>query len=65
MLKLRSEISKVTNRDKAILKKEVFIEQEQLQVLSVYFRQVKKAQKKLTMWHVKVTDDNVVIHVVD
>ena len=38
---------------------------EQLQVLSLYFKQIKKAQKKLAKSSVKVFYDDIVIHAVD
>ena len=49
----------------AQLKKEVFIVWEQPQVQSAYFKQVHKAWKQLTKWNVKVSDDDIVIDVVD
>ena len=39
---LRTNISKVTNRDKVKLKEEIFITWEQPQVLSAYFKQIDK-----------------------
>ena len=60
---LRTKIIKVTNKDKVQLKKEVVITWGQPQVLSVYFKQVNKAQKQLAKWNVKVSDDDIVIHV--
>ena len=38
---------------------------EQPQVLSASFKQIDKAQKQLAKWNIKVSDDEVVIHVVD
>ena len=53
------------NKDKVQLKEEVFITWEQPQALSAYFKQIKKAQKQSTQWSLKVSDDNIVIHVVN
>ena len=39
----RTKISKVTNKDKVQLKKEVFIYWEQPQVLTAYFKQIDKS----------------------
>ena len=44
---LWTKISKVINKDKVQLKKEVFIKWEQPQVLSAYFIQIKKQEKNL------------------
>ena len=52
---LSTKISEVTNKDKAQLKKELFIMWEQPQVLSAYFK-----QKQLEKWNVKVSDDDIV-----
>ena len=62
---LWTKISKITNKDKVQLKKEVFIEWDQPQVLTAHFKQINKACKQLTKWNVKVSDDDIVIHVVD
>ena len=62
---MQTKISKVTNKDKVQLKKEVFITWEEPQVLSAYFKQVEKARKQLTKWNVKVSDNSIVIYVVD
>ena len=62
---LHIKISKVTNKDKVQLKKEVFITWEQPQVLSAYLKQIDKSQKQLLKWNVKVSYDNIVIHVID
>ena len=62
---LRAKISRVTIKDKVQLKREELVEWEQLQVLWAYFEQIDKAQKQLAKWRVIVTEDNIVIHVVD
>ena len=38
---------------------------EQPQVLLPYFTQIKKARKQLAKWNVKVSDDDIIIHVVN
>lgn len=43
------------------LRKEVFIEWEEQQVLSTHFKQIKKAKKKLVKWHVMETNDDVYV----
>ena len=62
---LQTKRRNMTNKDKVQLKKEVFITWEQPHVLSAYFKQIEKARKQLTKWNVKVSDDDIVIHVVD
>ena len=53
------------NKDEFQLKKEDFIAWEQLLVLSEYFKQIKKAWKQLAKWSMKMSDDDIDIHVVD
>ena len=62
---LWTKISKVTNRYKVQLKKEVFITWEQPKVLSAYFKQIDKTQTQLGKWKEMVSDDDIAIHVVD
>ena len=62
---LCSKISKITNKDKVQLKKKVFIEWAHLQVLLAYFKQIDKARKQLAMQRVKISEEHLVIHVVD
>ena len=62
---LQTKISKVTNKDNVQLKKGVFIEWEQLLMLTVYFKQIDKACRQLLKWNVKVSDDDILINVVD
>ena len=62
---LQTKISKVTNRDKLQLKKEVFIAWDQPQVLSAYFIQIEKAKKQLAKWKVTMLDDDIIFLVVD
>ena len=45
-----TKISKVTNKDKVQLKKEVFINWEQPQVLSAYFKQIEKPENNGKKW---------------
>ena len=62
---LRSKISNVTNRDKAALKREIFLPWEQPTVLTAYFTKIKTTKKKLEKWNFKVTDNNIIIiHIV-
>ena len=56
-------ISKVTNRDKLNLKREVFVARTQPQVLSAYFKHIEKAKKPLEKWNVSMLDDDIIIHV--
>ena len=53
------------NKDKAQLKKDVFINWEQPQVLSMYFKQIKKARKQLQKWSVNVSDNDIIVRIVD
>ena len=62
---LQTKISKVKNNNKVQLKDKLFIKQEQPQVLSAYFKQIDKVQMQLAKWKVKVSEDDIVIHVVD
>ena len=62
---LRTKISKVANRDKLNLKREVFIAWTQPQVLSAYFKQIENAKRQLAKWNVSMSGNNIVIHVVD
>ena len=62
---LHTNISKVTNKDKVQLKKEVFIKWEQPQVLSAYFKQIEKARKQLEKWSVNMSNNDIVIHIVN
>ena len=62
---LQTKISKVTNINTVRLKKEVFIIWEQPQVLSAYFKPIEKARKQLAKWNVKVSDNDIAIHVMD
>ena len=61
---LRTNKSKVTNKEKVQLKKEIFIKWKQPQALSAYFKQIKKARKQMAKWSIKVLDDDIVIHIV-
>ena len=65
ILHLHIKISKAMNKDKVQLKQEVFIMWEQPQVLSVYFKQIEKERKQLAKWSVKVSDNDIIIHVVN
>ena len=62
---LQMKKSKVTDKDNVQLKKEVFIMWEQQQVLSAYFKQIKKTRTQLKKWNFNVSDNDIVIHVVD
>ena len=62
---LQTKISKVTNKDKLKLQREVFVAWEQPQVLLAYFKQIEKAKKQLAKWNVSALDDNIIIYVVD
>ena len=62
---LWTKISKVTNKDKIQLKEEVFIMCEQPKGLSKYFKQIVKAWRQLAKWNVKVSNNDIVIHIVD
>ena len=53
---LRTEISKFTSKDKVQLKKQVF---------TAYFKQINKACKQLAKWNVIVSDDDIVIHIIN
>ena len=59
------KISKVTNRDKAAMKHEILIPWEQPMVLSTYFKKIKASKKKIEKWNVTVSDDDIVIHVME
>ena len=61
---LWSKISKVTNQDKAVVKREIFIPWEQPMVLTVYFKKTEMAKKKLERWNATVSDDDIFIHVI-
>ena len=62
---LNTKICKVTNKDKVQLQKEVFINWEQLQVLSAYFKKIKNARKQLQKWIVNVSDNDIAIYIAD
>ena len=62
---LHTKISKIMNKDKIQLKKEVFIKWEQPQVLSGHFKQIEKARKQLEKWSVNMSNDDIVIHMVN
>ena len=65
MYHLRSQISKVTNGDKAAVKRKIFIPWKQPTVLSAYFKKIGTAKKKLKKWNVTISDNNIIIHVVE
>ena len=58
---LQKKRSKVTNKDKLQLKKDIFI----MQILLTYFKQIENARKQRAKWNEKVSDGDIVIHVVD
>ena len=60
-----TKFSKVTNRDKLQLKKEVLIAWKQPQIFLAYFKQIKKAKKQLAKWKVSVSDNDIITHVVE
>ena len=62
---LRTKNSKVTNRDKLQLKKEVLIAWEQPLVLLAYFKQLVKVKEQLAKWNITVMDNAIIIHLVN
>ena len=61
---LCSKISKVTNRDKAAVNREIFITWEPT-VLTAYFKKIETTKKKLERWNINITNNNIVIHIVE
>ena len=62
---LQTKNCKVKNKEKVQLNKEVFITWKQPQVCLAYFKQIEKVQKELAKWNIKVSEDDIVIHVID
>ena len=58
---LRNNISKVTNQDKAAMKREISIPWEQQTVLSAYFKKIETAKKKLEKWNVIVSEEDIIM----
>ena len=62
---LWTKISMITKKGKVQLKKKEFNKWEQPQVLSVKFKWIDKVQMQLAKWKVKVSEDNIVVHIAD
>ena len=59
------KITKVTNQDEARVNRKIFILWEQQMDLSTIFKKIKMAKKKLKKWNVTMSDDDIVIHVME